>query len=115
MTILSKASQVYFTRKNTGKATEKLDSIRFTDSAIVYLQPRETHTIAARYNGISRQALQSFSAALKDAIYLYIQDYRIPPERVEFSKSVDGQGGYVLTFSGGKGSVGYVMRVRVGE
>ena len=115
MTILSKASQVYFTRKNTQKATEKPDSIRFTDSSIVYRQPMETHTILAQHKGISRLELQSFSATLKDAIYYYIQDYRMPPERAVFSKSPDDSTCYVLTFSAGKGSSGYVMRVRVGE
>jgi hypothetical protein len=115
MTILSKASQVYFTRKNTRKATEKPDSIRFTDSSIVYWQPMETHTIRPQYNNIPRQELQPFSEALKDAIYYYIQDYRIPPERADFSKSTDDSTGYVLTFSAGSGSAEWVMRVRVGE
>jgi hypothetical protein len=110
MTILSKASLIYFNRKNTIKAAEMLDSIRFTDSAIVYRQPHETHTISAKYNGLTRHELQPFSSALKDAIYLYIQDYRIPPERIEFSKSANGPAGYILTLSGGKGSAGYVMR-----
>jgi hypothetical protein len=110
MTILNKASLIYFNRKNTIKAAEKPDSIRFTDTAIVYRQPHETHTVPAKYNGLTRQELQSFSSALKDAIYLYIQDYRIPPERIELSKSANEPAGYILTLSGGKGSAGYVMR-----
>jgi hypothetical protein len=115
MTILSKASQIYFTRKNTGNATEKPDIIRFTDSAIVYGQPLETHSIHAYYSGITSQELQSFSEALKDAIYLYIQDYRIPPERVDFSKLTNEPAGYILTLSAGMGGAGNVMSFKLDE
>jgi hypothetical protein len=115
MTILSKASQVYFNRMNSVNTTEKPDSIRFTDSTIVYRQPFESHTITAHYHDIPISALEPFSTALKDAIYLYLRDYRIPPERVEFSKSPDNPATYILTFSAVNGSPRYVMRVRVGE
>jgi hypothetical protein len=107
--ILSKASQVYFNRKYTIKATEKPDSIRLTDSTIVYRQSIKSHTIISHYNNIPIWELKKFSAALKDAIYLYIQDYRILPGQVTFHPLPRAPAGYLVTFSAGEGGAGYTM------
>lgn len=106
-TLLSKASQVYFNRKYTIKRIEKPDSIQFNDTSIIYQQQGASHTIAPSYNDIPIPELENFSAALKEAIYLYIQDYRIPPEHADFSKSPAAD--YVLTFSALQGSPWHIM------
>lgn len=113
--IISKASQVYFNRENTAKVTEKPDSLRFTDTTIVYRQAVQTHAIAAHYHGTPAKELEPFKAALKEAIYLYIQDFRIDPEQVDVIKRSAGSARYILTFSAVNGSPRWVMRVRVGE
>lgn len=112
-TLLSKASQVYYSRKFATKATEKPDSLRFTDSSIVYRQTVQTHAIAAHYHDIPAKELEPFAAALKDAIYLYLQDYRIDPEQVDVMKWSAIPASYILTFSSVNGSPRWVMRVRV--
>jgi len=111
--ILSKASQVYFNRENTVKRTEKPDSLRFTDSTIVYRLTVQTHAITAHYRNIPIHELEPFSAALKEAIYLYIQDYRIDPEQVDVSKWSNNPASYILTFSSLNGNPRWLMRVRV--
>lgn len=112
-TMLSKASLVYFNRKNTIKGTEKPDSIQFNDTTISYYQKGIKHTITPTYNGIPISELESFSAVLKEAIYLYIQDYRVHPEQVDFSKSLMDPAGFELTFSALTGNPGYTMKFRM--
>lgn len=114
-TILSKASQVYYNRKYNTTKTQKPDSIQFTDTTIVYQQEKALRTITPHYNDIPIPELEKFSAALKEAIYLYIQDYRIPPEHANFRKRSTDQSGYVLTFSAVRGDIKYVMRFGLGE
>jgi hypothetical protein len=108
-TILSKASQVYFNRKYTLKAAEKPDSIQFTDSSIIYRQAGNSRTITTHYHDIPIAALEKCTAALKEAIYLYIKDYSIHPEHADFSKSLVHPGDYVLTFSALDRSAKYTM------
>lgn len=114
-TLLSKASQVYYNRKFATRATEKPDSLRFTDSTIVYRQAVQTHAIAAHYHDIPSKELEPFATTLQDAIYLYLQDYRIDPEQVDVMKWSATPASYILTFSAVNGSPRWVMRVRVGE
>jgi hypothetical protein len=113
-TILSKASQVYFNRKYTIKEIEKPDSIQFTDSTIIYRQAGNSHTITSHYHDIPIPELEKFTAALAAAVYVYIQDYRIPPERADFSRSLDNAAGYVLTFSTINENARDTMHFRVG-
>ncbi|OQP59665.1 hypothetical protein A3860_36460 [Niastella vici] len=113
--IISKASQVYFNRENSTKATEKPDSLRFTDTTIVYRQGVQAHAIAAHYHNIPTKELEPFAAALKDGIYIYLRDYRIDPGQVDVIKWSAGPASYILTFSAVNGSPRWVMRVRVGE
>lgn len=112
-TMLSKASRVYFNRKYNIKGTEKPDSIQFNDTSIIYRQQGAMHTITPRYNDIPIPELENFSAVLKEAIYLYIQDYRIHPEHVNFSKSLADPAGFVLTFSALTGNPGYTMNFKM--
>jgi hypothetical protein len=108
-TILSKASQVYFNRKYTMKATGKPDSIQFTDSSIIYRQAGKSVAITTRYHDISTPELEKYTAALKEAVYLYIQDYCIPPEHADLRKSLLEPADYVLTFSTPDGCAKYTM------
>ena len=113
MTILSKASQLYYTRKYTTRPTEKPDSLRFTDSSVIYWQQRESHTLNTSWHELSFAELEPFSPALKDIIHQYLQDYGIPPERIAVIKWADNPPTYIVTLSAGDGSK-YVMRVSVG-
>jgi hypothetical protein len=108
-TILGKASQVYFNRKYTMKPIEKPDSIQFTDSSIVYRQAGGNRTITTHYHDISIAELEKCTAAFKDAVYVYIQDYRIPPEHADLRRSLVEPADYVLTFSALDGSAKYTM------
>jgi hypothetical protein len=114
-TILSKASQVYYNRKYNTTKTAKPDSIQFTDTTIVYQQEKALRTITPHYHDIPIPELEKFSASLKEAIYLYIQDYRIPPEVANFRKRPMDQSGYVLTFSVVNGDIKYIMSFGLGE
>jgi hypothetical protein len=51
---------------------------------------------------------------LREAIYLYLKDYRIPPERAVFTTAADEPAGYLLTFLAVNGSPRWVMRFRMG-
>ena len=114
-TILSKASQVYFNRKYTSKQTEKPDSIQFTDSSIIYQQAGNRRTITPHYHDIPIPELEKMTTALKEAIYFYIQDYRMPPERADFSKSLEDPAGYVLTFSALNERARYTMNFKLSD
>jgi hypothetical protein len=91
------------------KATEKPDSIQFTDSSIIYRQAGGSRTITTHYHDISIAELGKCTAAFKDAVYVYIQDYRIPPEHADLRKSLMEPADYVLTFSTLDGSAKYTM------
>lgn len=114
MTLLSKASQIYYTRKYATRPTEKPDNLHFTDSSIVYRQLSETHTINNDWHQIAITELEPYSLAIKDAIYQYLHDYCLPPERMEVIKWADNPVTYIVTFST-LASSKYVMRVKVGE
>ena len=114
MTLLSKASQIYYIRKYATRPTEKPDNLRFTDSSIIYQQAIETHTIHTSWRAIAVTELEPFSLAIKDAIYQYLHDYCLPPEKMEVIKWADNPVTYIVTFSAAASS-DYVMRVKVGE
>lgn len=98
-----------FNRKYTTKGAEKPDSIQFTDSSIIYRQAGGSRTITTHYHDIPISELEKFSAALKEAVYVYIRDYCLPPEHADFRKSLVDPANYVLTFSALDGSAKYTM------
>jgi hypothetical protein len=112
---LRKASQVYFNRKFATRETERPDSIRLADSAIVYWLQPGSHTLTASYQHIPVSELQQYAVELKEAVYLYLRDYQRPPEAATFSKSPEPLARYVLNLGIKTGDPLYTMHVAFGE